>query len=255
VVRVLIRVTKDLLNLALLEVEALLEVANARYTLIDYSGGDLILDVDKEESLEIMCRASSVRRIEFLDSGRIIKFDRSRYSALKRSAMPPHEVPIELRMARLLVNLARVKEGSVFLDPFIGAGGLALEAAMLGALVVGVEKDANTLGLAGTAIPYSMLINAYTPLVPIRDCSIDAIATDPPYGRSSLVDVDIEYIYEGLIAEAHRLLKPGSYIALSHPTYVDTVDILIREGFLVVGHGTQYVHGGLTRSVIVARKP
>ncbi|WP_243681100.1 hypothetical protein [Vulcanisaeta souniana] len=70
--------------------------------------------------------------------------DRSRYRVLKLGRRNG-SVNIDLRIARLLVNLSRADYGSVFLDPFVGSGLIAYEAAMIGAYVMGIDINLRPL--------------------------------------------------------------------------------------------------------------
>src|SRR3990170_4415126 len=65
-----------------------------------------------------------------------------RLAAIDRHAF---EQPISLppRFARALVNLSRVPDGGVLLDPFCGTGGILLEAGLVGARLVGGDVRAD----------------------------------------------------------------------------------------------------------------
>jgi len=255
-VRLKVEVSRDLKALAFNELLALTELANGSLDLIDDSD-DLVVDYrgDINALLKRICRAAlikSIRVIRDINEEEVVRLDRSRYRSLKRGR-ESGSVSIDLRIARLLVNLARTEENSVFLDPFVGTGIIANEAAMIGARVIGVDINYNALRIARSA--YTDVVNADVRLISIRDNAVDSIATDPPYNRLSISDADLDALYRVFAYEAFRVLRHGGYIAFSHPTYVNALDWFLNLGFELVGNGLQYVHGGLTRLIYVFRKP
>lgn len=107
--------------------------------------------------------------------------------------------------ARMLVNLAGRPSG-VLLDPFAGAGGIALEAREAGWTVVTADVDpALRFGL-GELARLHLVADARRP--PLRAGSLAAVVTEPPYdpgGGALLVEV---------LPELARLLIPGGRLAL-----------------------------------------
>lgn len=104
----------------------------------------------------------------------------------------PFFSPVSLhpRHARALVNLTRVKAGETFLDPFCGTGGILLEAALLGAKVIGSDISADMIAgceenMRHFGAPFHRLEVLDIEDVPNAFGNVDALATDPPYGRSS----------------------------------------------------------------------
>ncbi len=253
--RVIIKINKELKDLAYAELEALAEISNCPIDLID-DVEDLEVEVEcnVESLIDALCRAALVKAVYKRANGRIeklVEYPRSRYVVVKKG-VGRHGLGIGLRIARLLVNLARVREGDFFLDPFVGSGTIAYEAAMLGARVVGIDLNRDYLKHAHS--DYVDVINADSSIQPIREGSIDAIATDPPYNRMSITDVDLLELYRKFAYEAYKALKKGRYVAFSHPTYVNAVDAFLELGFRYIACGRQYVHGGLTRLICVFKR-
>ena len=82
--------------------------------------------------------------------------------------------------------------------------------------------------------------------------SIDAIATDPPYGRSSHVGAkNVKELYTGFLKSAHKVLKKGKYVALLYPHYIK---FTIPKKWKTIDRASIYVHGGLTRKILVLKK-
>nr|KJR72214.1 MAG: RNA methyltransferase [Vulcanisaeta sp. AZ3] len=254
-VRLRVEVNKDLGSLAYHELEALAELVNGSLVLVDESEYLLIDYYGSAEALRnVLCRASLIKRVWIVEDHEhlITDLNRSRYRVLKRGREKGGSASVDLRIARLLVNLARVRDGSVFLDPFIGNGIIAYEALMLGARVIGV--DINNKFLRSIHNAHMDIANSDFSLAPIKDGAIDAIATDPPYNRLSIIDIDIDTLYRRFAEEAYRVLRAGGYLAFSHPTYIGALDWFISTGFKLIGSGLQRVHGGLTRLIYVFKK-
>ncbi|WP_245522498.1 TRM11 family SAM-dependent methyltransferase [Vulcanisaeta distributa] len=249
-------VSQDLKALAYGELEALSELSGGSLDLIEDSR-ELVVDYrgNLESLRKRICRAALIKRA-WIDDGvnkeLFVELNRSRYRVLRRGRWSD-AVIIDLRIARLLVNLARTEEGEVFLDPFVGSGIIAQEAMLIGARVIGMDINPKYLGLLNNM--YVDAINSDSLLSPIRNESIHSIATDPPYNRLSISDLDLDSLYRGFAEEAFRVLRSGGYVAFSHPTYVNSLDWFLNAGFELIINGLQYVHGGLTRLIYVFKKP
>src|SRR6266545_6000430 len=108
--------------------------------------------------------------------------------------------------ARMLVNLTGPPRGGVLLDPFAGAGGIALEAAEAGWTVVTADLDpALRFGLAALG---RLHLVADSRRLPLRTGSVDAVATEPPYHPEAGA-----LLLEAL-PELARTLRPGGRLAL-----------------------------------------
>lgn len=117
-------------------------------------------------------------------------------SELQRRRMPtlPFRRPVALPppLARAAVNLARVRPGDRVLDPFLGTGALLAEAGLLGARLVGIDRDAEmvrgalrNLAHLGLEAEELRVGDAEEVDLPGARGSLDAVVTDAPYGRSS----------------------------------------------------------------------
>ena len=243
---------KDLLDLAIHEVYALLEVSNTDYDVIEIWNNEMIVKVNSIP--KELCRACLVKEI-YINGKLFMKFDRGVLMKSKfRSNIPPHYAPLEALISRLLINLARVREGSLVLDPFSGVGGILIEAKMVGAEVVGIDLSLECLKVLRKNIPNSSTVLSDTVMMCIKDNSIDAIVTDPPYGRLSITEQCLEKLYENFSEIAYKVLKKNHYLAISQPCYVHSIDYFLSAGFELVCIGLQRKHGALTRAVMVFRK-
>jgi putative methyltransferase (TIGR01177 family) len=117
-------------------------------------------------------------------------------AALREHRMPnlPFQRPVSLQpcLARAAVNLAGVRPNDRVADPFLGTGALLLEAGLVGARVFGSDRDVEMIrgagrnfarfGISPTALVTADAADAVNEL---PWSALDAIVTDPPYGRAS----------------------------------------------------------------------
>jgi tRNA (guanine10-N2)-dimethyltransferase len=172
------------------------------------------------------------------------------------------------KIARALGNLSGVKANELFLDPFCGTGGILIEASMIGARIIGADvqdkmvkgakENLKFFGLSGD------LILSDATKMPLKDNSVDAIATDMPYGRSSLVSrsgthstksrsLFLEQLYHDALDETHRVLKSGrkAVIVSNSPSF----QYLSRNhGFHLLEEHAYRVHKSLNRYITVLEK-
>ena len=132
-----------------------------------------------------------------------------------------HFAPVSLhpRYARALVNLARVQSGDRVADPFVGTGGILMEAALVGARAYGSDLDARMVegarvNLAKLGVQATLETRDVGELPEFAGDSLDAIVTDPPYGRSSTTNQeDILQLYDRFVDAAHDALRSGGRLA------------------------------------------
>jgi len=161
------------------------------------------------------------------------------------------------RVARALVNISGVKPGEVLLDPFSGTAGILVEAGLLSAHVIGLEvrrkiSHGARMNLDMFNADYSLLVGDACGIA-LKDSSVDAIVTDPPYGRSAAIQAEsLHHLYSGSFAEMYRVLKKGRLaVVVSELSVIDFAD---DAGFKVVTVFTQKIHKSLTRTFTVLRK-
>ena len=164
------------------------------------------------------------------------------------STMPP-------KIARCMVNLARAKPGSTFADPFCGVGGILIEAAVVGCNVIGLDASVRMLRGARRNLRHFNLdamgyVNADARAPPIGE--VEAIATDPPYGRgSSTMGVKMTTLIRQFLEQATSLLSKNGHLCIAMPQEVD-VERYARDGGLHVREQHLVrVHRSLTRRFIV----
>ena len=167
-------------------------------------------------------------------------------------------------LSRAIVNLSRPKEHVAFLDPFCGVGGFAIEAGLLGYEPVICGDIDYHMMKGAVANLNAYLQNDYSLFfyygnsrsLPIRTSSIQRIATDPPYGRTtSTRGMSRQTIIREFLEEAMRILSPRGYLVFASPIEVKPKKLAEETGFEVVDYFEMHVHRRLVRGVVVARKP
>jgi tRNA (guanine10-N2)-dimethyltransferase len=155
------------------------------------------------------------------------------------------------RMARSIVNISLVAQDERFLDPFCGTGGVLIEAGMVGAIATGGDMDMFMVRGTRRNIPGAGLFLADAGNLPIKSSSVDAVATDLPYGQSSSIMAEgLESLYSQSIEEIRRVLKPGRRAVIV--THRDIRAIASPIMHLCEFH-EQRVHKSLTRRIMVLR--
>jgi tRNA (guanine10-N2)-dimethyltransferase len=149
------------------------------------------------------------------------------------------------RLARCMVNLAGNGEGKTLLDPFCGSGGILIEGALTGWRVIGSDIDPRALegcrrNLDQLGLEAELRLSDISCLDLKR---VEAIVTDPPYGRSSSTrGKRPEELYRSLLSLAEEIADK-LVVIFPHP-------IELREG---VSIDPVRVHRSLTRYVHTIR--
>jgi tRNA (guanine10-N2)-dimethyltransferase len=158
-----------------------------------------------------------------------------------------------------MVNLSRVKRGDLLLDPFCGTGGLLLEAADMGCVPLGFDIDVSILtgcqqNLKYYKVPFNGALGDAR-RIPLRPEGLNAIATDPPYGRSSSTKGSevVELIQTSLDVLANHL-KRGGYLCLALPKKYFEKEIIPTDSFAIVETHTMRIHRSLNRLIVVLQR-
>ncbi|HJH29462.1 MAG TPA: methyltransferase domain-containing protein [Methanosarcinaceae archaeon] len=161
------------------------------------------------------------------------------------------------RMARALVNFSKARDGDVFLDPFCGTAGILVEAGLIGADVMGLDVQEKIIGGAQMNLEaflpdHSLFVGDACRLPLVNEC-VDAIVTDPPYGRSAAIKAEsLNHLYAHSFAEMYRVLKSGKIAVVVSEQPVD--GFACDAGFVVKETYLQKVHKSLTRIILVLFK-
>lgn len=132
------------------------------------------------------------------------------------------DASIRPNVAFAMLHLAGYGEGEVLMDPFVGSGTIALEAAVrfpnnriIGIdrsdrVVKGARANAETLGLTNVELSTA---NARNLGRVVAKSSVDCIVTNPPWGIRIGKNDEMDDLYRGFLASATEVLKIGGRIA------------------------------------------
>jgi len=170
--------------------------------------------------------------------------------------------PISLhpRISRALVNLTKATRE--LLDPMMGAGGILIEAGLLGLKVYGVDikpemVEGTRRNLEHYGIrDYELKLGDATKLEGLfPDKRFEAVATDPPYGTSAtLAGRKRDELYRKALESIHNVLKPSGRLAIAFPADFDGEAEGERAGFRLVEKYYQRVHKSLDRWFYIFEK-
>ncbi len=162
-------------------------------------------------------------------------------------------------LARCMVNLARTPRGGTLLDPFCGVGGILIEAGLIGAKPVGIDIDGRlidgarrNLGEVGVR-DYWLSVGDATELS--LEEKVDAIATDPPYGRQATTGgSELEELYGRTLPGLAQVLKRRRYLCITSPLGFELEEIAGGAGLKLKQKHEQRVHKTLTRNIYVFKR-
>ncbi len=207
-----------------------------------------------------------VFQVESTDRGLVLGLSRSGFKKFSWRQRRPRARKFFLpsaiypKLACLLVNLSRVKEGEVFLDPFCGTGSLLIESSLMGIRTIGSDLTrwiarGALLNLKGLSMDFEGILRCDATAAKLPFHSVDGISTDVPYGRaSSTRGKETETIVREFSAQASEILARGKgskYCVIMHPSHIkfdfDSTAFELAERHFI------YVHRNLTRAVSVLR--
>ncbi|MDB5178866.1 MAG: putative methylase [Patescibacteria group bacterium] len=123
-------------------------------------------------------------------------------------------------IAAALVYLSVPADDDVFLDPMCGTGTVLLERARAGryGLLLGGDNDAAAVKAAlanfGPRHQPRRIERWDARHLPLEDASVDALATNLPWGRQIGRPEDLPALYRDVLAEVARVLRPGGRAVL-----------------------------------------
>lgn len=210
--------------------------------------GQVDLDNPEEDLRLLVSRQAYLFRIR-------AEVDRSSFE-VRKPENRPFFLPVSLhpRLARALVNLTGVHPGQTLLDPFCGTGGILMEAALVGARAVGSDVRPDVVEGCGQNLK-AFGLEAELFVSDVGDVaghleSVDAIATDPPYGKAAgTMGENIESLMERAFDIFSRVLRIGGRLAICLPER-NLLDLGKNYMKLIEWHGLP-VHKSLTRHFAV----
>ncbi|WP_407415424.1 TIGR01177 family methyltransferase [Methanobrevibacter sp.] len=204
---------------------------------------------------------------------RIAAYENEFYVAIERIKLnkkhfedsKPHKRPffypgsMSPKLARCMVNLSRVKEGDLLLDPFCGTGGILIEAGLIGCKVLGSDifwkmKNGTAINLEHYGITDYRTFNLDVRELKMYE-KVAAVVTDPPYGISTTTgDVDGDEIIKEFLESIYDNMKDDAYLCMASPHFIDLKPMVDEVGFEIVEQYGIKMHRSLTRIISVIRK-
>lgn len=139
-----------------------------------------------------------------------------RHRTYKHEHLPASLRPV---VAAAMVRLAKLAPHDWLLDPFVGAGTILAERLVVcrEARVIGGDLSLHAIRAAQTnlkGLGQADVIHWDARQLPLANQSVDAIVSNPPFGKQLGDPTKIRTLYEDLAQEAERVLKPGGRIVL-----------------------------------------
>ena len=189
-----------------------------------------------------------------------LKINRIQYEQRKVQNRPFFS-PISLhpKLARYLVNISGIRKGQTLLDPFVGTGGMILEAGLIGVNVIGSDVEQKMIQGCKKTLDYYKVkhydlfcsdIGEIDKKIPKK---IDAVVTDMPYGKATTTKgEDMDILYDRTFKKISEILKNKSkaVIGLSNKKHIKQAEKYLKLNSL----NEIRVHGSLTRYFPVFEK-
>jgi tRNA (guanine10-N2)-dimethyltransferase len=161
---------------------------------------------------------------------------------------------MEPALARALANMAGARSGATVLDPMCGTGGIALEAGLVGAEVVGIDAQKKMVRGSQKNLDAYLdgnwhLMRGDAATLPIADDAVDTVVFDTPYGRQSKIEGDPSQLIFGALREAVRV-APRCVIVGDKPWAQPAHE----AGWQTEAAFDRRVHRSLTRYIMVLRR-
>ncbi|MBE6498766.1 MAG: TIGR01177 family methyltransferase [Methanobrevibacter sp.] len=226
--------------------------------------GSLILENYSDIKVKLRNPNSLVRLVAFENDVYIaiekIKLNKKHFQDSK-----PHKRPffypgsMSPKLARCMVNLSRVTEGQLLLDPFCGTGGILIEAGLIGCKVVGSDVYWKMKNGTSINLDYYGITDYRTFNIDVRELKmyekVAAVVTDPPYGIStSTGDIEGNDIFKEFFNSIYDNMMDDAYLCMASPHYVDLKPLADDVGFEIVEQYGIKMHRSLTRIISVIRK-
>ncbi|MBQ6813486.1 MAG: TIGR01177 family methyltransferase [Methanobrevibacter sp.] len=226
--------------------------------------GGLILNSTENISVNLSNPKSFIRVVSYKNT---IYLAYAKYELNKKyfEDMKPHKRPffhpgcMSPKLARCMVNLSRVREGDLVLDPFCGTGGILMEAGLIGAKVVGCDIDWKMKQGTATNLEYIGITDYKTHVVDIREMEMyeeaDAVVTDPPYGISTTTCGEgASGIFTEFLESIEHSMKKDALLVMASPDSLDVDSIFKEVGFVLLERYSIKMHKSLTRIISVVAK-
>ncbi|MAE56651.1 MAG: hypothetical protein CL964_01395 [Euryarchaeota archaeon] len=227
--------------LELQEVNKRLGAILAKHGRVDLEQPAIIVRVFQGEKLQLLLER------EATGYRRCLKHHLNRRPRFAPVSLPP-------RLARAMVNLALPSGAGKLLDPFCGTGGLLIEADDCNLEANGSDFDGEMIDATRENLRhfgFTATLEQGDAAAMVHQMRPAAIATDPPYGRSASTGHEpLDTLLARFSAACAEALPIGGRLVLTLPDPA----LLPQVGFRELYHYEWYVHGSLTRHLLVLEK-
>lgn len=170
--------------------------------------------------------------------------------------------PASLRptIARAVIQLTRVQDDDIFLDPMCGGGTLLIERAMAGRhqMLYGgdIEKEAveDTLTNFGNKHKPYDLRHWDAKKLPLPDQSITKVATNPPWGRQIGSSSEIQSLYRSSFSEIDRVLQTGGIVSVLTSEWDILKRVVSKTNLTLIDHIKEISVLGRRADIFVLQK-
>ena len=209
-------------------------------------------EIVKNVKLSKKCQKLDIIFTEGIIIAGIRKEEKDTKSLIRHSKKPYSQSgTLAPEIARLLINLSQAEKE--ILDPFMGTGSILIEAKWLGLNCIGFDIDDKMIEKTKANLLHfhyeCELMKGDAEKIPIR--KIEAITTDPPYGRSFSIKGGLQNLYENFFHSASEVTKT---LVFTTDSKFDWRDKLKEAGFREISIHFIYTHKSLSRAIYVVRK-
>ncbi|HLC20391.1 MAG TPA: methyltransferase domain-containing protein [Candidatus Nanoarchaeia archaeon] len=174
----------------------------------------------------------------------------NKYQERRAHLLPaPHPAMSHPKIARVMVNLSKAKQ---ILDPFCGAGGILIEAALCRIKAKGFDIDNRMIKRTETNLKHCGIKNV---TIKQQDATTftetaEAVVTDLPYAKNTKVSAPLDELYTAFF----RNLKKNK-IKRAVIGFPDTIDYKkFTKGFTIENEFTYYLHKSLSKKIVVMHR-
>ncbi|MBI2148832.1 methyltransferase domain-containing protein [Candidatus Woesearchaeota archaeon] len=194
---------------------------------------------------------------------------------------------ISIRLAKILINISKIKENQILLDPFCGSGTVLQEALLKNVNVIGVDSDKESVGQAEKNLNWVTKefklkkkfeiynLDCRNIAEKIKKNSVDVVVTEPymgPYIRKlpniyeakNLV-LELTNLYGILLNNLKNVVKNDGRVVIVIPkfrtrenkiVFIDFKNIAEKNGFILINKPINYGYkeSKLLRDIYVLEK-
>ncbi len=165
----------------------------------------------------------------------------------------PHPTSLHPRLARALINITGIKKGQL-LDPFCGAGGILIEAGLMGLKPVGYDLDKIMLKRAKINLDHYKIKDYelfQEDSTNIKKRS-NYIMTDLPYGKNSKLSTkDLEKLYLGFLKTVKKILKDKAIIIF--PNFINYKKLIEKSELNTIKEFDHFLHRSLSKKIVLLK--